>query len=242
MQMRHCPLRRSLGERAGSVNHGGHLLRVALLLVSVAALGALWRWTSFADWATPERLSALAAPLRTSASGPIIAAAGIVAGGFVLVPVTAMILACIYLFGPMLGFGAAFAGSLASAIVGFALGRVLLGNWVRGLRSPRLHRVRNRLARSGIVAIAAIRIVPIAPFTIVNVVAGASSVGFRDYLIGSAIGLAPGILAMTVLADRAAQAVLDPGLDAFSVFVALALCVWLLLRLARRRLGESGGV
>jgi hypothetical protein len=39
---------------------------------------------------------------------------------------------------------------------------------------PRLHRVRRSIAERGVLAVAAIRLVPIAPFTLVNLVAGAS--------------------------------------------------------------------
>ena len=57
---------------------------------------------------------------------------------------------------------------------------------------PRLNRIRGRVQRGGVLAITAIRLVPIAPFTIVNMVAGASGISFSHYIIGTALGLLPG--------------------------------------------------
>jgi hypothetical protein len=62
-------------------------------------------------------------------------------------------------------------------------------------------------------------------------------VGLRDFLVGSAIGLAPGVLALSLAADRTVAAVTHP--DALSIAGAvgvLALVViggaWLRRRLA----------
>ena len=40
----------------------------------------------------------------------------------------------------------------------------------------------------------AVRLVPVAPFTIVNLLAGAGHVRFRDFMIGTAVGMTPGII------------------------------------------------
>ena len=73
----------------------------------------------------------------------------------------------------MLGFAYAFAGSLASAILTYGIGAWLGRDPLQSLLGPRLNRIRGSIQRSGFLAIAAIRLVPVAPFTIVNMVAGA---------------------------------------------------------------------
>jgi phospholipase D1/2 len=50
-----------------------------------------------------------------------------------------------------------------------------------------------------VLAVAAIRLVPIAPFTLVNLIAGASKIRFADYLLGTVIGMAPGLVLMSAL-------------------------------------------
>jgi uncharacterized membrane protein YdjX (TVP38/TMEM64 family) len=44
--------------------------------------------------------------------------------------------------------------------------------------------------------------IPAAPFTVVNVLAGALRIRFTDFLIGSLIGLLPGTLTTIVVGDR----------------------------------------
>jgi uncharacterized membrane protein YdjX (TVP38/TMEM64 family) len=49
--------------------------------------------------------------------------------------------------------------------------------------------------------VVAVRIVPVAPFAVLNLFAGASHVSLRDFLIGTLIGMTPGILALAVFAE-----------------------------------------
>jgi uncharacterized membrane protein YdjX (TVP38/TMEM64 family) len=64
----------------------------------------------------------------------------------------------------------------------------------------------------------------VAPFTLVNMVAGASRLRPRDFLLGTAIGMAPGMLAVSVFADRLAALVFDPSPQNLA-WLALALAV-----------------
>jgi phospholipase D1/2 len=50
-----------------------------------------------------------------------------------------------------------------------------------------------------------IRMVPVAPFSVVNVLAGASRLRLTDFLIGTALGMAPGIIAMAALGAQIAD-------------------------------------
>jgi uncharacterized membrane protein YdjX (TVP38/TMEM64 family) len=80
---------------------------------------------------------------------------------------------------------------------------------------------------------------PIAPFSIVNVVAGASHIRWLDFLLGTFVGLLPGIVTMTFFVDRAIAALRHPGPKTFALLaVALALVVVLVLvlrHMLRRR-------
>jgi len=87
----------------------------------------------------------------------------------------------------------------------------------------------------------AVRLVPIAPFTVVNMVAGASHVELRDFVAGTAIGLLPGIIALSVVADSAATALTDPEAGSWAVFLGVALFFGVVLVWLRRRFGKLGG-
>ena len=51
-------------------------------------------------------------------------------------------------------------------------------------------------------AVALLRLVPLAPFTIVNIVAGVSEVRLAHFVIGSGLGLSPGIALTTLLGTQ----------------------------------------
>jgi uncharacterized membrane protein YdjX (TVP38/TMEM64 family) len=85
-------------------------------------------------------------------------------------------------------------------------------------------------------AVATLRLLPIAPFTVVNIVSGAFKVPLRDYVLGSLVGLVPGILITNFFAHQFNAAIRDPGIGTFLILAALiaitiAGTVWLKRRL-----------
>ena len=128
--------------------------------------------------------------------------------------------------------------ALLSAAVTYAIGRRLGQGLLRKFAGRRLNRLSQRLGRRGLLAMVIVRLLPIAPYSIVNVVAGASQIGWRDFMLGTAIGLTPGIFGISLFVDRALTAIRHPGPLTFSV---LAVIVALLVAggwMIRRQLGE----
>jgi len=205
---------RFIGDLFGAV--AGHPLRrhaLRLLVLTGLTLAALaaWRYTPLAQWADPERLSGLLDGIAASAwSGPIVLAC-FVLGSLVVFPVTVLIAATAAALGPLPGFAWGLAGSLLAAALDFGIGRLLpqrllerwFGRWIGG--------VGRRLQGGGIVSIMLIRNLPVAPFSVVNVLAGAARVRPADFLLGTTLGMAPGIAALTLLGDRLAGVWRDPG-------------------------------
>ncbi len=96
----------------------------------------------------------------------------------------------------------------------------------------------------GLPAVIAVRFAPIAPYWVVNVVAGAIRIRFWHFLVGTGIGIVPGLLAATVYGNQVGAALEDPrGINywlvgAVTVFFAAAIVIvraWL-LRLEREQL------
>jgi uncharacterized membrane protein YdjX (TVP38/TMEM64 family) len=210
-------------------------LGLALFLLGIAAL---WNLTPLADDLRPSVLAAWAAPLRAAPYGPWAALLAIAVAGALFVPITALIVASALLYGAWLGAALSLGGALASAVLGWAIGRLLWRDAVHRLMSARLRRLSLRIARRGVLAVAAVRIVPIAPFAAINLAAGASHVGVADFVLGTALGMAPGILVASHLSDRLARAVIDPGWGAAAVLLALLLLMilagrWMQARVTR---------
>jgi uncharacterized membrane protein YdjX (TVP38/TMEM64 family) len=189
------------------------LLRVALLMLLLVGVGATWRYGPLAGLVDPDAFAGFARPFRESPLGGLIALGAFVVGSLLIVPVIALIAATALAFGPWLGFLYAFAGVLLSAAITYWIGRVLWAGTIRRLAGPRLSLISKRLGERGFLATLVLRVVPVAPFTVVNLVAGSSQVSFRDYLIGTVIGMTPGIFALTLFTDRVFAALRrpDPG-------------------------------
>jgi uncharacterized membrane protein YdjX (TVP38/TMEM64 family) len=180
--------------------------------------------------------------LETAPFTPLAVIGAYVVAGLIVMPVTVLIAVTGIVFGPVFGALYALAGGLASAAVTYAIGRRLGRDTVRRLAGGRLNRISKQLARRGVLAIAVVRMLPLAPFTIVNVVAGASHIGLRDFLLGTVLGMTPGILATVVFVDRIVEALRNPGIGTFVSLAAVAgVLVALAVMLRRRLAGVSDG-
>jgi phosphatidylserine/phosphatidylglycerophosphate/cardiolipin synthase-like enzyme/uncharacterized membrane protein YdjX (TVP38/TMEM64 family) len=187
------------------------LLKVALAAVLVFALPLVWQYTSLSGLAAPETVRA--GLLRIAADGlwtPLAVIAAFVGAGLVAFPVTVLIAVTAATFGPLLGFAYAGAGALASALVVYLIGAWAGKDMVRDLLGPRLDRIRRRIVTKGVIAVALVRLVPVAPFTFVNLVAGASQIRLHEYLIGTMLGMAPGLVVMSALGAQVFEILARP--------------------------------
>ena len=120
----------------------------------------------------------------------------------------------------------------------FAIGRHLSRQTVRRLAGRRLNDLSRRLGERGLLAIVFVRVVPVGPFSIVNIVAGASHIRWRDFLLGTVIGLLPGVTVASIFVDRVAAAIREPGTGTFALLAAagaaLIALVWTIRRKLRR--------
>jgi phosphatidylserine/phosphatidylglycerophosphate/cardiolipin synthase-like enzyme/uncharacterized membrane protein YdjX (TVP38/TMEM64 family) len=212
------------------------LAAAALLLALVAA----WRFTPLAALTGVEevvrRTEALGrhwwmAPLLVVAYTP---------SSFVMFPRALLTLVGVVAFGPWLAFGLAMCGSLLAATIGYLAGRRLERDTVRRVAGERLNRISHALRRRGLLAITAVRLVPLGPFAVQNVVAGAVRVRFRDFLLATLFGMLPGTLITTVFGDQLKSVLLgareiDHGLVLWIALALLALG-WIVRRLLTRKL------
>jgi len=181
---------------------------LAAFLTIAVAIGAIW-WRLDLP-ATPDALAALAAPHRHAWYGLLLVMAAFVLLGLALFPVLVLIAATGIAFGPVLGPLYAMAGSLASASVGFAIGRRLGARRVERITGERLMRVMKQIKRNGVLAVFLVRKVP-APFTLVNIAVGASRVSLRDFLFGTLLGMMAVVVAIAGFGSQLSQLFRDPS-------------------------------
>jgi uncharacterized membrane protein YdjX (TVP38/TMEM64 family) len=218
------------------------LMTGAAVLLAVLALAAAWRWTPLGEWLDIDMWAQQLAGLQGSWALPVIVLGTFVLGSLAAIPVTLLIVAAGVIFGPFYGFLYAMAGTELSAIVAYFIGEHLGRDTLRRWAGSRIHWVSQRLARRGLITVILVRLLPVAPFTVVNLVAGASHIRFRDFAIGSLLGIAPGALALTVLSDQVVAAVREPNLASFVILAIVILLVALGAWALRNWLPQKTGV
>lgn len=186
------------------------LIGLGMLAIALALLAVAWRWTPLREWVNLGSLVAYARSLDALPLTPLAVVASYVAAGLLMVPVMLLIAVTGIVFGPWYGALYAVAGSLLSALVTYGIGHWLGRDAVRGLLGARINRLSQRIAQRGILAMMVIRMLPVAPFSIVNIVAGASHIKLRDYLVGTWLGMMPGIIMTVTFVHHLAEAIRNP--------------------------------
>jgi uncharacterized membrane protein YdjX (TVP38/TMEM64 family) len=212
-------------------------LRLAVLAAVVVLVITAWvslpyrplDLRSLADWMAPHRHAWYGLP---------VVAVAYVLLGFVFVPVLLLITATGIAFGPVLGPLYAMAGCLSSASAGFGIGRWVGRRRIRQFGGERLARLSQAIERNGTLAVFLIRKIP-APFVLSNIVVGASRVPFRDFLIGTVLGMTAMVIGLAGLGHQLTLTLRDPSwsnLAMAAAFIGLPLALaWLINRQFRRR-------
>ena len=214
--------------------------RVAMIAgtaLIVAMVIAAWQWAPARSVADINSSLLAAAPHRTAWYAlPAVVAAYVVLG-LVFVPVLALVAATGVAFGPWLGPVYALTGCVASASTGFGLGRWLGRQRVQRIGGARVARLHRALERNGTLAVFVLRKVP-APFMLANIVVGASSVRYRDFLIGTVLGMGALVVALAGFGYRLTRVIDHPSLTEVltaAAMLAVPLTAAVLINRALRR-------
>jgi phospholipase D1/2 len=211
---------------------------VVALLVLLVGMTAAWKWSPLAEQIDVRKITAWAVSLRQNPARSAIILGAYFVGSLVSFPITLLILATAIVFGPLVGSAYSLAGCLLGAAATYAVGYFMGKDLVQRLAGRKWQLLEKKLGRSGIVTVAAIRLLPVAPFTIVNIISGAFKVRIRDYFLGSVLGLAPGIIVINFFAHQFGRAVRHPGAGSYtllgaSVVLSAVGIVWLQRKFAK---------
>ncbi len=145
---------------------------------------------------------------------------------FAGVPQVVLIAAAVVAFGPELGFAYSWIGTMVSAGVGFWLGRITGGRLLKDIGGDKLRAFMAMIGRNGFLASLIVRLVPSAPFVVVNMAAGMTPMRFWAFALGASIGIVPKIL-LTVMAGHSVIHARSGQLGASLGLFGLALLVWI---------------
>lgn len=214
-------------------------LTAAGVVIALLALSLAWRVAPLDQLLSAAGLERLAAPFAQATLGPIYGILGYIVGGLLVVPLSLLTLQGAFLFPPLTACLVAFAGSLSSAAVSYGIGALLGTRWMAKLVGRDRLRMTRSLRTRGVLAVAALRLLPVAPFTVVNLAAGAVGVPFLAFLAGTALGILPAIVVLTLFASGLVAAVAHPTPGAIAMLtvglIALVAVSVSLVRFVKRR-------
>lgn len=174
-----------------------------------------WLSAAHGPWALPVAVGAFAAL------------------AFIGVPQFVLIAAAVVAFGPWTGFAYSWIGTLVSSLIGFWMGRAFGGRLLKDLAGDGVAKFMKLIGKNGFLASLIVRLVPSAPFIVVNMAAGVTPMKIRDFAAGTAVGIVPKI-ALTAFAGNSIVQALKGGGQRHIVMLVLAVAVWIVAGLIAR--------
>lgn len=205
-------LRRSdlVGEGEDGSSPMVRVLRIGSWVVGIGVAGYFisQTWSGVFE----ERdLRDLLAPLADSPYGIPLFLLIFVVATVLAAPMNLFVIATTVIFNAWIAVAVSMTGCLLSAAVSYGLGRHFGKPLAEKIVGDRVESLSSALANRGIWSIAALRLMPLAPYGVMNLAAGVSNLRFRVFMIGSAIGLLPGVLGVVLFTRQFLVAVTDPG-------------------------------
>lgn len=216
--------------------------KIAVVACVIAALAALWRYTPLADFVTADRISAWAADVASTPWAPVALMLAYTPASVVMFPRPLITLFSVIAFGPWLGFVYAMSGILLASYLIYMVGRSMDRSTVRRLAGHNINRVSEVLRRRGLIAMTALRLLPVAPFSVESLIAGAVRIKARHLLGGTFLGMLPGTLTATIFGDQMQAALIDPASVNYwlvgAVVLAFAVGTWVVRGWFKRQMAR----
>jgi len=212
----------------------------ALLLLVLLAAVALVRFSGLQHELTFEQLQLRREFLKALVNEHYAVATAVYVALYILVTALSlpgaaiMTLAGGYLFG-MVAIISVNLGATIGASLAFLMSRSLARDWVRIKYGNRFPRFEEELQHNGHNYLLSLRLIPVVPFFLINILSGLSSIRYRTFLWTTALGILPGsvvfVYAGTQLAAlRTTSDILSPGIALSLGLLALLALMPILVR------------
>jgi uncharacterized membrane protein YdjX (TVP38/TMEM64 family) len=177
-----------------TASHKRAMIKASILLVFVIVGIYIVRFTSIKEFLTREALGNFleAAGFWAPVAFMLIYAMGIC----FFVPGTLLTALGAAIFGPYRGFFYVWIGAMAGSSAAFWIGRTLGREFAASLIGDRLKKYDDAIERNGFATVLYLRLVYF-PFTPMNFGMGLTKVRFRDYFLGTGLGIVVGTFVFT---------------------------------------------
>lgn len=184
------------------------LLRLAFPLILLFGLGLSWK---FLDPALTNTISDTIRNIPNTPWAVFLVMLIYCALSLFVFPISILLYGTILTFGIFPGIVYCFAGTMTAAIVNYYLGAWFSQRQVfQFLEHRKLSDLKEALRSPSLATVMIIRLTPVAPFTIENYLAGAVGVNLRLYVVGTFLGLMPGIFCIALITTALSPYVKNP--------------------------------
>ncbi len=213
---------------------------IALISILTVLIGffLLWHITPLAQYTEARSLIQQIKELQEVPGLPFIIILAYLVAGLTLFPMTILNIALVIVFGPWIGFCYAYLGNVLSALLTFSIIRIFGHKPFHHLSGQKIRHISQLIAQRGVVSVVFLRITPIS-FAILSMIAGISHIRFKDYFLGSLIGVVPGIAIVCFFAGKIRQILSQPTLEDILILLVGGICIILLWNWLYRRLKKT---
>jgi pyruvate/2-oxoglutarate dehydrogenase complex dihydrolipoamide dehydrogenase (E3) component/uncharacterized membrane protein YdjX (TVP38/TMEM64 family) len=235
------------GASAAPAVEGGGRNRALVAIAGLVVVVGAFKMLPVADWL----LSFVSWVQGAGTAGMVVFAAAYVAACVLFLPAVILTLGAGFAYGVPLGALLVWISASLGATAAFLLGRTVARDAIgrRVEASARFGAIDRAVGREGLKIVFLTRLSPVFPFTLLNYAYGLTRVTFRDYVVGTVIGMIPGTImyvylgslftSVSQIAAGAPSGGLAKQLFTFAGFVATAIVVVVVTRVGRRALDEA---
>ncbi len=150
------------------------------------------------------------------------------------------------IFGFVTGSIVVLISATIGATIAFLVARYLFDDWVQANMGDRLAKIRESFRKEGALYLFSLRLVPLFPFFVINLVMGLTSIKTRIFFIASLIGMAPGTMVFVNAGTQLAKidslkGLLSPALIiSFVLLAAFPYVAKYILKLVKSRTTKNG--
>ncbi|MCR4318768.1 MAG: TVP38/TMEM64 family protein [Candidatus Brocadiaceae bacterium] len=202
------------------------ILKFVVLLIIIGGAFFAFRYTSLSQYTQKDRLLDLLTQLREHWWGPM---------GFILIygigcvlalPGSLLTLCGGAIFGVAWGTIYNILASNLGATLAFLMARYFGRDFISRFMKGRVEAFDEKVANHGFRFIFTLRLIPLIPFNGLNLGSGLSKIKYRDYLLGSVLGMLPGTFIYTYFADALLKGATGSGKTAYiNLIIASALLI-----------------
>lgn len=217
------------------------VLALVLTGVLALALAALWTMSPLRDFLSKEGLASLFEGYHAGESWTLLLIPALYALlGLCFFPINLLIIVTASLFPVAWALAYIVLGIIANVAAVYGLGRMAGRYFFRKFFGKRTREILHRIGDGHFLALVLLRIVPIAPNSVVTLAAGAGRIPFLRFILATLIGMAPGTIMLVLFQKSIMDLFRDPSVGSVLILILLTLTAILIYRWSRLRFSNYG--